>query len=307
MSKRNITAEVKELYEKYPFPYSPDAYYFYANNITDYDLCSKEKIKYTNQSKFLEIGCGTGETICGLAKRMPNCSFIGFDISEKSLELAKKFSNQENITNIEFKKENLENINPENKFDHIISFGVLHHTGNAEKNFSRISKYLSENGDITIGLYNSYGRFIHRLKRMLVHTIAGKDIVKRTEFAKKIFAKNKTSSEEIRMADAFAHPQETYFTISEVLKWFKINNIIYTGSYPPIELGAYPYLAYIDFKNRKKTLEEKNTIKLNYLSRKQCSKIWKFPLFTFIVQVIWIFYLKSSLFFIRGKRGQTQN
>src|SRR5438128_1490010 len=48
----------------------------------------------------LEIGCGTGEFLCGLAAREPAANFVGIDISLKSLYAAVENARSLSLDNI---------------------------------------------------------------------------------------------------------------------------------------------------------------------------------------------------------------
>lgn len=52
----------------------------------------------------LEIGCGTGEFICGVAEQEPGSYFIGTDINLKSLEVATTEAVSRSLENIRFIK-----------------------------------------------------------------------------------------------------------------------------------------------------------------------------------------------------------
>lgn len=52
----------------------------------------------------LEIGCGTGEYICDLAKNTPDALFLGTDINLKSLEIATQIASEQGLRNIRFIK-----------------------------------------------------------------------------------------------------------------------------------------------------------------------------------------------------------
>lgn len=52
----------------------------------------------------LEIGCGTGEYICGLAQSAPDACFLGTDINLKSLEVAVGNAIAQSVDNVRFIK-----------------------------------------------------------------------------------------------------------------------------------------------------------------------------------------------------------
>ncbi len=104
--------------------------------------------------KVLEVGCGIG--IDGMEFAKIGANYIGIDISEKSLKLAKTYFNLSN------QRANLlladaENLPfQDNTFDLVYSWGVLHHTPDIQKAIEEIYRVLKPNGRIIIMLYNKY-------------------------------------------------------------------------------------------------------------------------------------------------------
>ncbi len=109
--------------------------------------------------KVLEIGCGMGTTTINFARAGAK-KITAVDLSEKSLELAKKraavygFSDQ-----IEFYQANAEELSktvPLDTYDLIFSFGVIHHTPHPEKVLDELRTYLSSKGRLKIMVYYRY-------------------------------------------------------------------------------------------------------------------------------------------------------
>jgi len=104
--------------------------------------------------KVLEIGCGIG--IDGLEFVMAGADYTGIDISEKSLDLAKKYFELNN------KKGNLIIADAEklsfadNSFDLVYSWGVLHHTPDIKQALKEVYRVLKPKGEICIMVYNRH-------------------------------------------------------------------------------------------------------------------------------------------------------
>ncbi|MEN8220342.1 MAG: class I SAM-dependent methyltransferase [Pseudomonadota bacterium] len=49
---------------------------------------------------FLDVACGSGHRILDVAKAFPEAKFYAFDISEKSIELARQQAAQDGVENI---------------------------------------------------------------------------------------------------------------------------------------------------------------------------------------------------------------
>ncbi|NMB92552.1 MAG: methyltransferase domain-containing protein [Parcubacteria group bacterium] len=109
--------------------------------------------KWRNK-RVLEIGCGIG--IDGLEFVKNGADYIGIDISEKSLELAKTYFSL-NGQKGHLLLSDSENLPFEdNTFDLVYSWGVLHHTPDTQKAINEIYRVLKPRGQAIIMLYNRH-------------------------------------------------------------------------------------------------------------------------------------------------------
>ncbi len=101
----------------------------------------------------LEIGCGIGTDGEEFAKN--GARYVGIDLSPNSVELSKERFELFNV-NGTFRAVNAEEglPFPDNSFDHIYSFGVIHHTPNPEKIAREMYRVLRPGGTFTVMLYN---------------------------------------------------------------------------------------------------------------------------------------------------------
>ena len=103
--------------------------------------------------KVLEIGCGIGTDAVNFARAGAN--YTAIELSSESLKIAKQrfkiFGLKGNF--IECNAEELTTVIPENHYDLVYSFGVLHHTPKPEKAFAEIKKILKTTGELRIMLY----------------------------------------------------------------------------------------------------------------------------------------------------------
>lgn len=101
----------------------------------------------------LEIGCGIGTDGFEFAKN--GAKYVGIDLTPSSISLAKERFALFNIQGL-FKEVNAEEALPfpDNSFDHVYSFGVIHHSPNAEAIVNEIYRVLKPGGSFTVMLYN---------------------------------------------------------------------------------------------------------------------------------------------------------
>ena len=103
--------------------------------------------------KVLEIGCGLATV--GANFSFHGADYTGVELSEESLELAKKRFEVFEQTG-KFYSGNAEELSsfvPVETYDLIYSFGVIHHSPHPEKIISQIKKYMNENSVLKIMLY----------------------------------------------------------------------------------------------------------------------------------------------------------
>ena len=103
--------------------------------------------------KVLEIGCGLATVGTNFA--FHGADYTGVELSEESLELAKKRFKVFEQTG-KFYSGNAEELSsfvPVETYDLIYSFGVIHHSPHPEKIISEIKNYMNENSVLKIMLY----------------------------------------------------------------------------------------------------------------------------------------------------------
>lgn len=253
MKSKNSQSRIAEFYSQYPFP---NIYFKKKSDIYEtliYKLINGLVKKYfktkKGRIKILDAGCGTGELALGFSEE--GREILAVDVNGSSIEIAKKNAARFKIKEVTFKvldfvKSDL----PKKYFDFIFSIGVLHHTAEPEKNFSKLVKSLKKGGYITIGIYNPYGSLRVRIKRGILRLLAGDNFEKKIEIYRKIFYRRKLSvMEEVAVADAFANPYRRYYSFEQLIKWFEKNNIEYLDSAPSIELSKNIKLISMVIKN----------------------------------------------------------
>ncbi|MFM8270196.1 MAG: class I SAM-dependent methyltransferase, partial [Pseudomonadota bacterium] len=104
-------------------------------------------------------GCGTFQPYT-FSRANPRASILATDLSEASLEIAKKRCRVHRIKNVEFAPIDLTNpaTYPQEKFDLIECYGVLMSLFDPGKTLKEFAKRLKPNGLLRIMVYTHYGR-----------------------------------------------------------------------------------------------------------------------------------------------------
>lgn len=228
MTKKYTIDDVKRMYEKYPYP---------SREIGDnliYDMAAiigmTIDIEQIINAKVLDLGCGTGHRLIGLASCYPQIHFVGLDMTQKSIQTAKKLAEHHNVQNISFIHDKIENYEEYEEYDIVVSTGVLHHMEDPSIGFKIINQALKQDGLAIIWLYHAIGEYNRMLQRELVQMfsqICSPDYYYlRTDILKKLninlglyrygnnssHNKNLEVDEESLNVDAYLHPiVKTYY------------------------------------------------------------------------------------------------
>ncbi len=250
---------VRALYSKYPYP-SPT-----IGLSLSYDMAILLGIMFPNDNlsrkKILDAGCGTGHRMLGLAKQYPGAIFYGIDITERSLEVADRLMKRHNIKNVTLNKQDILNMNLDERFDIIVSTGVIHHLEDPQMGLSNLCQHLSGDGVICLWLYHPFGEFDRLIARELLLTLWNNDrsdlskgqwIMERLQLnlIPHQYGYSATQSEnELNQlsinADAFMHPIVNAYRFAEAmalfkkceLDWVAINGINTAGTMKLIDLA----------------------------------------------------------------------
>jgi len=253
----SITFKVKDFYNRTPFPdFELDRF----NSKDDLIKNAFPFAKYLNEkipkdASVIDIGCGTGQLVSLLSLERKNV--VGTDLSDSSFAKAFKLKEKLDLRTLRLFQSDIFDMKLKEQFYYVLCLGVLHHTKNAEEGFRKILELVKPGGYLVIGLYNKFGRLSLYLRKFLLHTIfMGNEKIKHLFLKKQILGFQDKEKFRGWYNDQFEHVHETTHTVSQVLRWFKDNNIEYMNSIPTLRL-AY------DFDINTQNLFDKEEINLN--------------------------------------------
>jgi ubiquinone/menaquinone biosynthesis C-methylase UbiE len=105
-----------------------------------------------SRGKIIDVGCGFGATNLALAQRFPDSEFVGIDLSEPLLEIAKEAATKANLSGrVRFEKADVHQIPyPENTFNAALNINMLHLVENPIKMLNEIERVLVPDGYLFI-------------------------------------------------------------------------------------------------------------------------------------------------------------
>jgi SAM-dependent methyltransferase len=120
MSEKPLFAYDKVLYPNYVHPQT------HPDRLATMTKFFGVEPKPVENCRVLELGCGTGSSLLSFGFDLPGSEFIGFDLSEKQIELGKRAVEEIGIKNVSLRQGDILEINRENlgEFDYIIAHGL---------------------------------------------------------------------------------------------------------------------------------------------------------------------------------------
>jgi trans-aconitate methyltransferase len=96
----------------------------------------------------LDVGCGDGRITIALAKRLPQGSVLGLDLSENMINEAKKSFGD--VLNVSFVNDNIITFTTNKRFDVVVSFGTFHWIPDQLGAFKSIFSLLKPGGLVVV-------------------------------------------------------------------------------------------------------------------------------------------------------------
>jgi SAM-dependent methyltransferase len=229
---------IRAFYSAAPFPgYAPrDSYAALRQRAERSEFARLLDRAIAPDAIVLEVGCGTGQMCLYLATG--GRLVVGADLTRTSLALAAEAARRFGIDRVRFVETDLRRpgLRP-GAFDVVYCSGVLHHTPDPEASFRAIARLSRPGGFVLIGVYNTYARIPHRLRRAIAKASRLRWVVldpvlrdRATEPARR----------EAWVRDQYVHPLEHRHTVGEVQGWFERSGITYLRTYPSALLAEPP-------------------------------------------------------------------
>ncbi len=162
-----VSVKVREQYEESPYP----RWKTIPRNL------SLERVADPLRkpgAKILIAGCGTGQEAAQIATVLPDAQILAVDLSLASLSYAQTQTGKLGFKNITFRQADILQLGSlTERFDGIISGGVLHHLHDPLKGWEVLTGLLNPSGLMRIALYSKIAR---------KHLVVAQDIIKQKGF-----------------------------------------------------------------------------------------------------------------------------
>lgn len=254
------TDDVVAMYSRYPYP-SPVVAGGVAFDVANLFalLCGDDRLE---GHTVLDAGCGTGQRVVGFAQRYPGARVHGIDAVEQSLQVARELAQRHGAQNVTFSRRDIMRLEMDERFDFIISTGVVHHLEDPQRGLHNLCRHLAPDGVICVWLYHPFGEMDRLLGREVLLSMWGED---RTDLAE-----GQRLMEELSLhllpshygtgadaaqaesrrgrlsadADAFMHPIVNAYRIGEAMslfrdtgmEWVAVNGINMPGDMKLVDL-----------------------------------------------------------------------
>lgn len=165
------TKHVRQMYEQFPYP-SP----IVGDSLIS-DLSIMIGLLFPGNEltgwKILDAGCGTGHRMLAMAKDYPQAFVTGLDMTWASLDVARQLAKKHRATNVELIQGNLLDLAEGERYDLIVSTGVIHHLSDPARGLRNLCRRLSDDGVILLWHYHALGEFDRLLARELILLLSG--------------------------------------------------------------------------------------------------------------------------------------
>lgn len=144
---------------------------------------SKEIKNLPKGSKILEAGCGFGQWVFWMAEQ--GFDVTGVDISEKAINIAKKYIKNNKIKNCKFLEKDIRKTSfKDGYFDYIFSFGVVEHFRNPDVILKEFKRILKPGGKIFLSMPNKYS--FHSISRPILKLFSKWNLGYETSYSQKL-------------------------------------------------------------------------------------------------------------------------
>ena len=130
-----------QLFEAQSFdPFCPG----YPGRLTILRFADAASARIQDASYAIDLGCGSGEITCELARRHPGVRFLGMDHSQTGIERARGHAARLGLGNVEFEAGDVERFEPSRPVSIAFFFDSFHHLADPRRLIARLGRECSK-------------------------------------------------------------------------------------------------------------------------------------------------------------------
>ncbi len=237
---------VCEFYTSHPFPapvknMTRDVWRDENVHRAEFHLLWPDK-EYRADLDVLVAGCGTQEA-ARFALNHPAAHVVGIDVAPPSIQCHEMLKREHNLTNLEVRQLPIENVaDLDQRFDLIISIGVLHHLADPDVGLRALRSVLKSDGAMYLLVYAPYGRagvyVLEEYCRSLGIGTSKQELTDLTAVLKALpehhplFAAQGGAREYLDagpMADALMNPRHRAYSVPQLFEFIERNGLVLGG------------------------------------------------------------------------------
>lgn len=122
-------------------------------------VCARAGLR--NGMKILDMGCGWGSFSLWAAREYPNAHILAVSNSRFQGEYIRTQAARRGLNNLDVATADMNTFDPGQEFDRIVSIEMLEHMSNYESLFSRVSRWLKDDGKLFAHVF-SHGKYAYK-------------------------------------------------------------------------------------------------------------------------------------------------
>lgn len=218
-----VGAAVRSFYEALPFNYHAGAQSsvqaVLANQVAAVYPDLHALLASGRVRRALELGCGAGWLANTLAKHY-GVEVVAIDFTAPALGRAREVATLLGIgPRVHFVESDLFAFQSEERFDLVLSMGVLHHTGDARGGVLHAASFVAPGGQLSLGLYHAPGR---RVFLEALQGVAAREGEEAAFQRYRALDRARGGDETLLRSwfrDQVLHPHETQHSLRELVEW----------------------------------------------------------------------------------------
>lgn len=239
-STLDVPDEVRDFYERYPYPRPIESLDKYQRlwqdrqrRRADYHLFWPFK-PYEEDHSILIAGCGTSQA-AKHALRWPAAKVVGIDFSATSVRCTEELKRKYNLNNLQVHQLPIERVNELGmNFDQIVCTGVLHHLADPDSGLGALRGVLKLDGAMHLMLYAPYGRTgiyllqefcrrvgIHATDEEIHNLVVALGALPPGHPLENLLREAPDFREEATLADALLHPQDRAYSVPQLFDFIE--------------------------------------------------------------------------------------